>query len=597
MTVACLKYPFDIKEVLRKRKSIRAELLERPGLAEVKIALLGGSTTSEIRSIAELFLLDAGLRPSFFESEYGKYFEDVVVDDSALRAFAPDIAFVHTTHLNVLHAPRMHDGDDRVEECLKAEMDRFQAIWSRLTGELGCLAIQNNFDLPPVRSLGGLDSTESFGLTHFVMRLNLEFARAARRNPKLVINDIHHLSARLGLDQWFDPDYWFSYKMAVSHAGTVHLAHALAKLVRAAYGKTRKCLVLDLDNTLWGGVIGDDGLNGIKIGKESARGESFNAFQQYCLELNERGVLLAVCSKNESVLAQRGFTHPDSVLKLQHFTAFQANWDPKPDNLEIVAKQINIGLDSLVFVDDNPAERALVSAQLPEVAVPDVGAQVSRFAQYLDREGYFEALRLNRDDAQRAAYYAGNNERAAQVARFADYAEFLASLEMKAEIGAFTPAYLERIAQLTNKTNQFNLTTRRYTLADMEAIAASPEYITLYGRLADRFGDNGLVSVVAGRLHEGKVHIELWLMSCRVLKRNFEFAMRDALVERAVQRGARELVGYYYRTPKNDLVAEHYAKLGFELVSRADDGSSSTWRLDLARPCVPDRTIKEITYA
>jgi FkbH-like protein len=377
----------------------------------------------------------------------------------------------------------------------------------------------------------------------------------------------------------------------------VHLAHALAKLVRAAYGKTRKCLVLDLDNTLWGGVIGDDGLNGIKIGKESARGESFNAFQQYCLELNERGVLLAVCSKNESVLAQRGFTHPDSVLKLQHFTAFQANWDPKPDNLEIVAKQINIGLDSLVFVDDNPAERALVSAQLPEVAVPDVGAQVSRFAQYLDREGYFEALRLNRDDAQRAAYYAGNNERAAQVARFADYAEFLASLEMKAEIGAFTPAYLERIAQLTNKTNQFNLTTRRYTLADMEAIAASPEYITLYGRLADRFGDNGLVSVVAGRLHEGKVHIELWLMSCRVLKRNFEFAMRDALVERAVQRGARELVGYYYRTPKNDLVAEHYAKLGFELVSRADDGSSSTWRLDLARPCVPDRTIKEITYA
>ncbi len=597
MTAACLKYPFDIKEVLRKRKAIRAELAQRPGLADVKIALLGGSTTSELRSIAELFLLDAGFRPTFFESEYGKYFEDVVVDDSALRAFAPDIAFVHTTRLNVLHAPRLYDAEAAVEDCLKAELDRFQAIWSRLTGELGCLAIQNNFDLPPVRSLGGLDSTESFGLSNFLLRLNLEFARAARQNPKLVINDIHHLSARLGLDQWFDPDYWFSYKMAVSHAGTVHLAHALAKLVRAAYGKTRKCLVLDLDNTLWGGVIGDDGLSGIKIGKESARGESFNAFQQYCLELNQRGVLLAVCSKNEPEIARQGFSHPDTVLKLQHCTAFQANWDPKPGNIEVIARQINIGLDSLVFVDDNPAERALVSAQLPEVAVPEVGSEVSRFAAYLDREGYFEALRLNRDDAQRAAFYADNSERAAQAARFADYAEFLASLEMKAEIGAFSPAYLDRIAQLTNKTNQFNLTTRRYTLAEMEAMAASPDYLTLYGRLADRFGDNGLVSVVAGRLERETVHIELWLMSCRVLKRNLEFAMLDALVERASRRGARELVGYYYRTPKNDMVAEHYAKLGFELVSRADDGSSSTWRLDLARPRVPNRVIKEITYA
>jgi len=338
-------------------------------------------------------------------------------------------------------------------------------------------------------------------------------------------------------------------------------------------------------------------LSGIKIGKESARGESFNAFQQYCLELNERGGPLAVCSKNETETAKQGFTHPDTVLKLEHCTAFQANWDPKPGNIETIARQIDIGVDSLVFVDDNPAERALVSAQLPDVAVPNVGAEVSRFAQYLDREGYFEALRLNRDDAQRAAFYAGNNERAAQAAQFSNYAEFLASLEMKAEIGAFSPAYLERIAQLTNKTNQFNLTTRRYTLAEMEAMAASPEYLTLYGRLADRFGDNGLVSVVAGRLQEDKLHIELWLMSCRVLKRNLEFAMLDALVDRATSRGARELLGYYYRTPKNDMVADHYAKLGFELVSRADDGSSSIWRLDLARPRIPNQVIKEITYA
>lgn len=596
MAVASLNYPFDIKDILRKRKAIRTELLEQGGGDAVKIAMVGGSTTSEIRSIAELFLLKAGFRPTFWESEYGKYFEDVVVDDEALRAFAPDIVFVHTTQINLVNAPHIFDSEEQVEQCLQAEMARYQAIWDKLTGDIGCLVIQNNFDLPPARSLGGLDTTELYGRSNFLMRLNLEFARAARANPKLIIQDIHHLSAQIGLEQWFDRDYWYSYKLAVSHTGTVHLAHNLAKLVRAAYGKTRKCLVLDLDNTLWGGVIGDDGMQGIKLGKETAQGEAFTAFQQYCRELNQRGILLAVCSKNEMENAQQGFSHPDAVLALASFTSFQANWDPKPGNIERIAGDINIGLDSLVFVDDNPAERALVAAQLPPVAVPDVGADVSRFAEFLDREGYFEVTRLNQDDSQRAAFYAGNNERAMHQSAFANYGEFLASLEMKAEIGAFSPAYLDRIAQLTNKTNQFNLTTRRYTLAEMEAIAAAPENITLYGRLADRFGDNGLVTVVTGKQQGRQVHIDLWFMSCRVLKRDMEHAMLDALAERAIARGAGELVGYYYRTAKNDMVAEHFAKLGFELVSKEADDSASVWKLDLDNYTHRNRHIKEIDY-
>lgn len=596
MSLESLNYPFDIKEILRKRKSIRAELLLQPDLADVKIALLGGSTTSEIRSIAELFLLKSGFRPIFLESEYAKYFEDVIVDDSTLRAFKPDIAFVHTTQINLINAPRMFDSEEKVEECLKAEMARYQAIWNKLSDELDCIVIQNNFDLPLSRSLGGLDSTETFGKTNFLMRLNLEFARAARQNPKLVIQDIHYLSAQIGLDKWFDREYWFSYKMAVSHVGTVHLAHSLAKLVRAAYGKTRKCLVLDLDNTMWGGVIGDDGMYGIKIGQENAQGEAFTAFQQYCRELNERGILLAVCSKNELDNAQQGFSHPDTVLKLENFTSFQANWDPKPGNIERIATEINIGLDSFVFIDDNPAERALVSAQLPPVAVPDVGTEVSRFAEFIEREGYFEVTRINRDDTQRAAFYADNHERAVHQSQFADYSEFLASLDMKAEIGAFSTTYLDRIAQLTNKTNQFNLTTKRYTLADMEAMAAAPEFITLYGRLADRFGDNGLITVVTGKVINQQVHIDLWFMSCRVLKRDMEHAMLDTLVAKALARGAEEIIGYYYRTQKNEMVAEHYGKLGFELVSKAVDGSASVWKLELGNYEPKNYNIKEIIY-
>ena len=596
MSTESLDYPFNIQNILRKRKSIRANLCQQGSLIDIRVAILGGSTTSEIRSILELFLLKSGFRPTFLESEYGKYFEDVVIDDANLRVFKPDIAFIHTTHINLLNTPHLFDTEEKVEQCLAAEMDHYFAIWSKLTDELDCIVIQNNFDLSPTRSLGGLDSTEIFGKTNYIMRMNLEFARAARQNRKLIINDIHYLSAQVGLDQWFDREYWFSYKMAVSHVGTVHIAHTLAKLVRAAFGKTRKCLVLDLDNTLWGGVIGDDGMHGIKLGKETAQGEAYTAFQQYCRELNKRGILLAVCSKNELYNAQHGFSHPDTILDLTNFTSFQANWEPKPNNIECIAADINIGIDSLVFIDDNPAERALVLAQLPLVAVPNIGSEVLRFAEFIDREGYFEVVRINNDDVQRSTYYADNNDRVTYQKKFTDYSDFLASLNMKAEIGVFSPTYIDRISQLTNKTNQFNLTTKRYTVAEIELIAKSSEYITLYGRLADRFGDNGLITVVTGKITGRQLHIDLWLMSCRVLKRDMEQAMLDTLVAKAIEQRLDEIVGYYYRTQKNDMVADHYSKLGFDLTSKADDDNYSTWRLRISNYVSINRNIKDITY-
>lgn len=592
-----LNYPFDIKTILRKRKAICHDLLHQPGLQDIRIAILGGSTTAEIRSILEIFLLKSGFRPTFYESEYGKYFEDVVVEDSALRAFKPEIAFIHTTHVNILFAPKIFDSEEKVAQSLQEEMDRYRAIWSKLSNELQCLVIQNNFDLPPTRSLGGLDATELYGKTNFLLRLNLEFARAARHHPGIIIHDIHYLSACIGLKQWFDQDYWFSYKMAVSHIGTVHLAHSLAKLVRAVYGKSRKCLVLDLDNTLWGGVIGDDGVHGIVLGNGTSQGEAFTAFQHYCRELNERGILLAVCSKNDTEHAQQGISHPEMILKSDQFTAFKANWHPKPDNIEQITREINIGLEALVFVDDNPAERALVMAQLPQVAVPDVGTEVSRFATFIDQEGYFEVLHINQDDAQRAAFYASNMDRTLHARQFSNYGEFLTTLEMKAEIGSFTPIYMDRITQLTNKTNQFNLTNKRYTLAEMQAIATSPEYITLYGRLADRFGDNGLITVILAKIMRHTAHIHLWLMSCRVLKRDMEYAMLDALVSKVIKRDIHEIIGYYNRSARNNMVAEHYGTLGFKLVAQAEDGSSSVWKLDPRDHQSKNVSIKDIYYA
>ena len=423
--------------------------------------------------------------------------------------------------------------------------------------------VQNNFEFPQHAILGNLDASLPGGATRFVSELNREFARAAAARPKLLLQDACSLSARLGLAQWFDAERWYSYKIHTTPEGSNALALSLASLVRALYGRTRKVLVLDLDNTLWGGVIGDDGVDRIQIGRETPIAEAYTAFQEYCLSLRNRGILLAVCSKNNDDVARMGFAHPDSILKLEHFSSFQANWDPKHENIARIAAELNLGADSFVFVDDNPAERAIVEAQVAGIAVPNVGKDVAQYAGIIEAGRYFEQTSFSKEDIERAALYQENSARAAFETKFADYGEYLDSLEMSAEIEPFKPLYLDRIAQLTNKTNQFNLTTRRYTLAEIEAVLTDRSAVGLYGKLTDRFGDNGLISIVLGHKRDDTLELDLWLMSCRVLKRDMEVAMLDALVERAQELGVRTLVGVYKPSKKNGMVADHYDKLGF----------------------------------
>jgi FkbH-like protein len=418
-------------------------------------------------------------------------------------------------------------------------------------------------------------------------------AQAISQRKGVMLLDQSHLAAQVGLAAWHGGEHWYGYKLATSPTGTIATAHAASRMIAGALGKASKCLVLDLDNTLWGGVIGDDGLGGIKLGRDSAIGEAYLDFQAYCLQLKARGVLLAVASKNDPERAREGFQHPDSLLKLEDFSAFVASWDPKDRSLRSIAQQLNIGLDSLVFVDDNPAERALVREQLPQVKVPEIGSSVTEFASIVEHNLYFERPELSAEDLARAYYYAGNRQREEAQGAYANYDEYLASLGMRAELGSFSKAYLERIAQLINKTNQFNLTTRRYTLPEVTRLAESADHVTLWGRLIDRFGDNGLVSVLLGECRNSELHIDLWLMSCRVLKRAFEQTMLDALVDRARQRGLRRLVGYYKRSPKNEMVAEHYGQLGFSLQSRDPTGSESVWTLELEADYVPRNTVIE----
>ena len=575
-----LRAPVAVGDILRKRQAIKRELLKQTNLVPVRIAILGGSTTTEIKGMLEIFLLAQGMQPVFYESGYNRYFEDVLFENPELWNFKPNLVFIHTTWHNISEFPALLETESEVEARIRREMARFESLWEKIHKDLGAVIIQNNFDLPGLRSMGNLEASETFGSVNFVMRLNAEFASYARKHSHLLINDILYLSTQVGQAAWFRPSYWYNFHMALSPTASVALGQSVAGIVKAVYGKSKKCLVLDLDNTLWGGVIGDDGLQNLILGKDHPVGEAYLDFQRYVKNLCRRGVILAVCSKNDEENAKEGLSHPDSVLKLEDFTVFKANWKTKPENIREIAAELNIGLDSIVFVDDNPAERAIVEDQLPEVAVPNIGSDVSVFAEILEQERYFEVDKIVPDDLNRSVFYSSNAERSACQSQFSNYGDFLASLQMRAEIGPFRPVYLERITQLINKTNQFNLTTRRYNGGEVEAIAQDPAFLTLYGRLSDRFGDNGLVSVLVGQVVDEALQIDLWLMSCRVLKREMEFAMFDTLVEQCQLRGIRKIVGVYVPSKKNSMVVGHYASLGFSAMSGTSEGGE-WWSYDV----------------
>ena len=578
--IELLNYPFDSSMILRKRKRIRKELIKGTFVNKIRVAVLGGSTTNELVNIIELFLLKQGIFVSFYESDYNKYYEDAAFSNQKLLDFKPDVIYIHTTHHNITEYPSLAANDEDIETIFENQILKYKSIWNSLN-KYNCPIIQNNFDLPLNRSLGNLDSYDLHGHSYFLNRLNLNFAREAQKNKSLYINDINHLSALMGLQNWHDKNIWFTAKYAISFDAIPTLANNIVGIILSILGRSKKCLVLDLDNTCWGGVIGDDGLNGIKLGNETPAGEAYMAFQSYAKELKQRGVILAVSSKNDHDIAKEAFTHSDSVLVFEDFTSFKANWEPKYLNIGKIANEINIGLDSLVFIDDNAMERNIVESQLPAVSVPNIGDNILNFIDHIERNNYFETVNLSADDINRNKFYSENIERTSQKAVFENYQDFLFSLDMKAEINTFSSIYIERITQLINKTNQFNLTTKRYKLTEIDTVSLNKKFIPLYGKLSDKFGDNGLISVVIGEIIDRVCIIDSWLMSCRVLKRDMEFAMFDKLVQECKARKLTKIIGIYKMTPKNNMVSNLYSDFGFKFLEKNID-NAMVWELEIS---------------
>lgn len=589
----CFHYPLDTEQLLRKKRRIRKQLqaqLAHP--LHKKIAILGGSTTNEVADQLGLFLLNYGIEAEFYQSEYGRYWQDAMFGTPELDAFAPDVICIHTTWRNIQDFPTVGQEAAAVEEMLEAEYARFESMWQALAQRYHCPVIQNNFDRPNYRLMGNRDVWDIHGRTNFISRLNQKFYAYAASHEDFYINDIDYLAADYGLTAWGDAFYWHMYKYAMCLDAIPSLASSLANIIKSLYGRNKKALVLDLDNTLWGGVVGDDGVDGIAIGPEVPEGQVYAEFQSYCKALKSIGVVLAVDSKNDEANALAGLNHPDGVLRPDDFVCIKANWEPKDRNLLAIAEELNLGADSFVFADDNPAERSIVAAQVPGVETPVLdGAE--NYIKMLDHGGYFEVTALSGEDLKKTELYHANAQRRRAQAAFSDYDAYLDSLEMKATIRRFEPLYMQRIAQLTNKSNQFNLTTLRCSEDDIRAMAEDAGCLCLYGKLVDKFGDNGVVTVVAGRQQGDVLHLQLWLMSCRVLKRGMEDAMMDAVVADAASRGIKTIRGYYYPTAKNGMVRDFYAEMGYTQLE-TDENGGTVWELEVEtyRPRQPHITVE-----
>lgn len=582
-----LQYPFDSAAILQKKRSLKKELLSKTGLVDKKIAIVSGSTVGEIRTILELFLLHSGIRPTFWEGEYGLFYEDVVFDSGELAQFAPDILYIHTSNRNLRHWPEPADTGSSAQEKLDAEYNRFEMVWNAAK-KLGCPVIQNTFELPLWRNFGSLDAADSRGRVQYVQQLNSRMAAYAQANPHLYLHDLGYLAASFGLDEWCDSAAWYGYKYTCAVAHIPDLCHSLASLIKSLFGKSKKSIALDLDNTLWGGIIGDAGAEGIELGDETPAGRAFASLQNYLRVLSQRGILLNVASKNEESAALSGFLRQDSPLKREDFLCFEAHWEPKSLSIVRMAKTLNILPDSFVFMDDNPAEISLVQQELPEVTCIH-SSQPEDSIRLLDHSGLFEAALLSGDDMKRTEMYRQNAQRQQLEDSFSNYEEYLRSLDMKASIGPFKEEQVERITQLINKTNQFNLTTRRYTTSETQQAAKAENSITLAGRLVDKFGDNGITSAIIATQNGSNAEIDLWIMSCRVFKRNLEQAMFDALVQQAAARGITTLTGRWLPTAKNLLAKDFYATIGFALVSESE--TERVFRFTIPKDYQPLNTV------
>lgn len=551
----------------------------------IRLALLSSATADHlvpairVAGLRRRLLFDVHIGP------YGQYRQQLLEAESPLHRLQPKIVLLSLSAREAIAGVPLTATAAEADAAIGRAIDELRMLWRKARETFHATVIQQTFLNIADPLFGSYDRLVAGAPVKLIAHLNERLLDAAAEDGILVL-DIARACERDGLDAWFDVTRWLQAKMEIAPQAAPFYGDLLARVVAAQLGSSKKCLVLDLDNTLWGGVIGDDGPEGIILGEGTGTGEAHLALQRYAKQLRERGVILAICSKNDSATAEAVFRdHPEMFLRQTDFAAFVANWEDKADNLRRIAAQLNIGIDSLVFVDDNPAERARIRQSLPMVAVPELPADAAQYVRCLADAGYFESVAFTADDSRRGEQYSANASREAFHESSQSMDDYLKGLEMSVSYGPFQNVDLARVAQLIGKTNQFNPTTRRHSPEDVAKFVATDRCITLQFRLRDRFGDNGLVSaliLLPDPQSPDLVEIDTWVMSCRVFGRQLEREAMNIAVETARRMGVRAFRADYIPTPKNSVIKELYSTLGFELAQEVlpDDGATR-WYLHL----------------
>ena len=557
---------------------VRSEGKSLDPLTPFRLAVLSNSTIDMIVPALVASAARRGIALEVVQPSYDQVAQEALTPDSRVNSSKAD-AVLFALDYRALPLKLSLGDPDASAVTVQGAFGYLQALRDGIKANSNAVCIFQTFAAPVESLFGSLDRALPGTLRSLIDGINRELTAYVLGSGDVLL-DVAGLAETVGLANWHDTQLWNMGKFSFSDELIPLYADHVGRKVAAIRGKSGKVLVLDLDNTVWGGVIGDDGLEGIKIAQGDATGEAHLAVQRLALDLRQRGIVLAVSSKNTDEVARTPFEqHPEMLLKLNHIAVFQANWNDKATNIRAIAEELSLGLDSIVFLDDNPVERGLVRKLLPQVAVPELPDDPAYYARTLTAGGYFEAVAFATEDLRRAGFYQDNAKRASLQKQVGGVDAYLASLDMTITFQPFDPTGRARIVQLINKSNQYNLTTRRYTDPEVTEAENAPEVFTMQVRLMDIFGDNGMISVVICRPGGDRIwDIDTWLMSCRVLGRRVEHMVLREILEHARTTGIQKLTGAYRPSDRNKLVVDHYAKLGFAKV-REEDSGLTQWEL------------------
>lgn len=547
--------------IISKFKELKRNLKkDLTSLPTIKVALLGDNATQFLAIAIKGIGIERGYNIKLFEADFNQVERQFLDPSSELYSFNADYVVVsQSTHkLLSTYNEKAAESQSQVAD------ERLEFV------KLMCNSIQARliyFNYPEIEDnvFGSYANKVEGSFTYQTRKLNYELMNLSQQNPNLFICDIAALQNKFGRDMMFDSSVYVTTEMVLSIDVVPYVASRTMDIISAAQGKFKKCLILDLDNTMWGGIIGDDGLENIQLGHGLGIGKAFSEFQEWMKKLKNRGIILAVCSKNTENIAKEPFEkHPDMILKLNDIAVFKANWDNKADNIRQIQSILNIGFDSMVFLDDNPFERNMVRQNVPGITVPELPEDPGEYLEYLYSLNLFETVSYSNADVDRTKQYQVEAQRVTMKKSFTNEAEFLKNMDMVSEIKPFDKFNTPRVSQLSQRSNQFNLRTVRYLEADIENISNDINYQDFSFTLSDKYGDNGLICIVIlEKKNKETLFVNTWFMSCRVLKRGMENFTLNTIIKFAKENGFKKIIGEYIPTPKNKMVESHYQELGF----------------------------------